>query len=573
VRLKALTNAFFLWSRDSETRGGVARRVAHSQRFRSVTMPAPGWLAATAPVTAEGPSSAVDATPGGVFLEGAPAQRRAMIGLALRDPSKLERYPGDFAFAAFAREGPATFVRSCGGLVPLYWWSGDDCVAVATRLEDLVRFGRVPARIDPLTCALWAGGCGTFPDDRAPVAGVSVLPRGCALIVAASGRCRVVRYWDPTPPRLAGPTKTSMDAHAARLRGILSTRLREDLSEQGGNLLTLSGGVDSTSLAALAVDRAGRDVWTWSLLPPPGPKLDGETRYIDPLLRDLGIERNWRFHHRPDERLALLEAAPPTAFPIAHPALCDLPRVCREAPVRVLFGGEFADEICGSGFTFPDWVAHTSISDLLRSAGRWPKGRRDPMRWLRLRYQFLRGQPPLPFPARLPAFAPGHLNAEYVEWRDRLERAVAHDRRPWRYLRLHMRLDAFVAMNWEATSALGVQRSFPFFNREALELVMACHPRELVGPGNKRLLRRALSGHVYERNLMRPDKGHWHADFSGSASFDLGDAMDKLAPMLDPEWLARHAHALSFDQAHGLVLMRTFARRLADLNHRSKVSE
>jgi hypothetical protein len=62
-------------------------------------------------------------------------------------------------------------------------------------------------------------------------------------------------------------------------------------------------------------------------------------------------------------------------------------------------------------------------------------------------------------------------------------------------------------MNWEGTTPLGVRRSSPFFTREALELAFSCHPRELLGPGTKRLLRDALRGDVPERNLSRADKG------------------------------------------------------------------
>jgi len=54
-----------------------------------------------------------------------------------------------------------------------------------------------------------------------------------------------------------------------------------------------------------------------------------------------------------------------------------------------------------------------------------------------------------------------------------------------------------------------VRRSFPFFNREVLELALECHPVELVGPGTKKPLRAALGGDVPARNLERPDKGGW----------------------------------------------------------------
>ena len=69
--------------------------------------------------------------------------------------------------------------------------------------------------------------------------------------------------------------------------------------------------------------------------------------------------------------------------------------------------------------------------------------------------------------------------------------------------------DAWVDMNWEGATPLGVRRCFPFFNREVLELAFRCHPSELLGPGPKRLLRDAVGGDVPSHNLLRPDKGGW----------------------------------------------------------------
>lgn len=571
MSLPSQANAFFLRSPDPGRRGRVLRAMRASGRFAETGEPGPDWLAGVDPLPG-GTALSPAIPPGGpVFVEGAErfdagdrsARHRTLAAQALSRPDRLARWPGDFGFAVFGDGGDAAFVRACGGLAPIYWWHDRHCLAVATRLEDLVRFAGTPAQIDPLTCAVWARGWGLFPDDRAPVAGVRVLPRGCVLrIPAAAGPPQVVRYWNPVPDALEPPGHDRFEAHAHELRELLCAYLDRHLDPEGGNLLTLSGGVDSTSLAALAVRRLARPVWTWSLLPPPGENLEREMDYIRPLQEELGIRRSWRFHHRPRARLALLESGPEVAFPIAHPALCDLPRVRSEAPVRVLFGGEFADEICGSGFTFHDWVAHTSPVSLLRSIGCWPRGRRDALRWLKIRYQHLRGQPPLPVPPALPAFAPAELQEEYEEWFARRLRSAAGDRRPLRHLRLNMRLDAFVAMNWEAAGALGIRRAFPFFHREVLELALRCHPRELVGPGYKRLLRRALRGIALERNLMRPDKGHWRADFGGRADLEGRTLPAALAPMVDGQWLRRHDGDLSYEQVHGLVLIARFARNL-----------
>jgi len=109
----------------------------------------------------------------------------------------------------------------------------------------------------------------------------------------------------------------------------------------------LSGGVDSCSLAALAAGTVGRPLWTWSLLPSQAESLRHEMSYIEPLAQRYGFGRRWTVTYHERLIFDLWRAAPKIVFHVLHPALCSLPGVMREAPVRVLLGGEFADEVCG----------------------------------------------------------------------------------------------------------------------------------------------------------------------------------------------------------------------------------
>jgi asparagine synthetase B (glutamine-hydrolysing) len=263
--------------------------------------------------------------------------------------------------------------------------------------------------LDPLVNAVWAASWGLFPDNRTFLAGVTILPRGhYACLDGGKGEPAVRPYWDPCPARVPYPTPAQAAEHAERLRTLLIAKLTRDLhpDPSGGNLLTLSGGVDSSSLGALAAGVVGRKVWTLTVLPSKenAARLEHELSFIAPLAEEFGLERRWEIHFHERQMLDLWRSASPIVFHVIHPALCSLPRVVREAPVRVLFGGEFADEVCGSKFTIPDWARHTSPFRLLL---------------------------------------------------DPIESAT---------------LDPFVPMNWEACSALGIRRSLPFFNREVFEL-------------------------------------------------------------------------------------------------------
>src|SRR5437016_14458782 len=165
-----------------------------------------------------------------------------------------------------------------------------------------------------------------------------------------------------------------------------------------------------------------------------------------------------------------------------------------------------------------------------------PTGPRDVLRWAERRLLSPVGRPLLPFPPDLPEFIQPEVREEYRTWLDERCRRATEDQEPRAHLALRAEADGFVAMNWEAASALGVRRSFPFFNREVLELAFECHPAELVGPGTKKLLRAALHADVPEKNLSRTDKGGWGV---GLPAGPLMSAIlpDTLAPIVDQAWM------------------------------------
>lgn len=112
-------------------------------------------------------------------------------------------------------------------------------------------------------------------------------------------------------------------------------------------------------------------------------------------------------------------------------------------------------------------------------------------------------------------------------------------------------MGGFVPMNWEACSALGIRRSFPFFTREVFELAFSCHPTELYYPGPKKLLRSALRGYVPERNLFRPDKGRrWENPRKTLRSWQepLPEKQlpEELGTVLDERWLSNPPEVVGY---------------------------
>lgn len=115
-------------------------------------------------------------------------------------------------------------------------------------------------RIDPLVNAIWATSWCIFPDGRTFLDGVTLLEQGCFARFEEDRPLQVGRYWHPRPQHVPWPTLARAREHTEPLRALLLAKLARDLDPTGGNLLTLSGGVDSSSLAALAAGTVGRPV-------------------------------------------------------------------------------------------------------------------------------------------------------------------------------------------------------------------------------------------------------------------------------------------------------------------------
>jgi len=415
VSLPPLANLFALRADDPSVHSAIEADLRTAGEFEEVWNPAPGWVAASKAFPGGLPDDPLVRAAGLAFAEGrdrvvdgydAAGRLRAGVGgtdtaerlrrvcdLVDSDPESLDRLPGDFTFLRFRHDGGVTAVRSCAGLAPVYLHSSAGVLAIGTRLGDFVRYLPGEPELDPLVNAAWITGYGLFPDDRTFLRGVGILPAGHAAVISARNGVRRLRYWDPRPDKLEPPTPERVGEHAEALREALIAKLTRDLDPDGRNLLTLSGGVDSSSLLCLACGVVGREVMTLSLVPPPGERLDRERSYIDPLLSQYGVRRSWFQEVRPGERLRLMPRGPVAGveglpngttgavFHIIHPALCLLPDICREAEVRVLFGGEFADEVAGSVLRIPDWALHTSLWALLAGLRRLPTGWKDVPRW------------------------------------------------------------------------------------------------------------------------------------------------------------------------------------------------
>lgn len=164
----------------------------------------------------------------------------------------VDRLNGDWTFALWdEHERRLVLARDATGLSSLYWYSQRGQLLFASSIPVLLASGAVPTRPDPR----WmAGLLATFVDTRHPTGtafqDVHALPAGHLLLVQG-GKEEIRRWWRPMaltplwhedPPQLQERfLKVYKDAVFAALA-----------PGQGKTVATLSGGLDSGSVVALA---------------------------------------------------------------------------------------------------------------------------------------------------------------------------------------------------------------------------------------------------------------------------------------------------------------------------------
>lgn len=563
---RPFANLFAVLSQDPQYLGDIERKMTGSGLFAEVWRPAKGWVAGCAPLPRSDPEPGFIRDAGFAFAEG---RDRIFTGNEERDrvtldrlratvdesPERLATFPGDFGFIRFRDDGGMA-VSPCVGVAQFYSARTSVGKAFGTRLGDFARFLGY-RELDPLPNAVWTTGHGFFPDRRTFLTGVTALPRGS---FATTDSTTPTTYWDARPTTVRLPSDDEAREHADRLKDLLIAALKRDLDPGGGNLLTLSGGVDSSALALLAAGELNYELWSLSIVPDREPARAREIAFIDAVEQEVGITKHWRVEPEADKHIEGILSFPPVLFPVPHPALCALPQIAEGNRVNVLLGGEFADDICGSFRTLPDWTRHVRARDLL-DPRRLPRGRADFPILLRQRVRAALRRPSLPVPKRLPPWIRPELASEYSAWQDREHKRAQSDSRPWRYFAESVASDGWMAMNWEALSTLGIRRSAPFYSREAVELTYECHPSELVGPGFKRLLRAALRGFPGQALISRADKGAWGPDRRPNQIW-MTTVPQSVERVVSPNWPPT-GRSIAATDARGLAELVQVAQNLA----------
>jgi asparagine synthase (glutamine-hydrolysing) len=288
----------------------------------------------------------------------------------------LDRLSGEFAFAvADSRRGGVLIVRDQTGVRPLQVHSGRAVVAFATTALSLCALEEVGHNLDRVRVGEWLAL--TVDTERTFVQGVLALPAGhCAWIDADGMRRR--RYWSVDPNRIV--ELHSPEAYATALRDAFDSAVERRLPGGEPVGVLLSGGLDSTSVAATAARLRPDVIRTYTAAPPPGwsgstPR--GQDADESELVRELS---GWHPNLRPafvsgdlgpllatfDHRFAA--GSPPPRNPANELWMAEVHRRAARDGVLTLLTGTRGNAFFSGDDPF--WLAALLSSGRLRALGR-----------------------------------------------------------------------------------------------------------------------------------------------------------------------------------------------------------
>lgn len=315
----------------------------------------------------------------------------------------VPRLRGIFAMGIWdPRSRSVHLVRDQMGIKPLYWTIvrggplGGETLLFASEVRSLLASGVVPRRLDPAGVASYlAQGFVVGPNTM--VEGVKLLPGASILTVApGSGESNTLslrRYWE-LPAGAAGTT-TEQDLH-----DVLANTVRMQLVSDAPLGIFLSGGIDSSAVAALASEAAPGAIHTFTI--------GFEDKDLDESRHAAAVAAAIRSRHtnvvlREEDFLAQLPGAMTAIDQPTFDAINTyfVSRAARNAGMTVALAGTGGDELFGGYRSFVElpkmmkgtsWLPGRLLDGVIRGAARmgggtfWDVLRRAPpqTRWGKL---------------------------------------------------------------------------------------------------------------------------------------------------------------------------------------------
>lgn len=277
--------------------------------------------------------------------EPAIARLRGMFAIALWDP----------------RDETLLLARDRLGIKPLYYAEVDGDLIFASEIRAMLASEKIARRLDPgaLERFLWHG---FVPGPGTLIRGVKLLPAGTCLRVPLAGRPAPPRaYWSMPKHQPIGEAE-AVEELSARLEEAVKLRLIADVPLG----IFLSGGVDSSAVAALAQRAADAPVTTFNISFEEA-RYD-ESRYAREVASRLGTDHReitlteGDFTSHLDEALGSIDQ--PTFDAINT---WFVSRAVKQAGLTVALAGTGGDELFGGYASFSDIPKARRIATALAS--------------------------------------------------------------------------------------------------------------------------------------------------------------------------------------------------------------
>ena len=461
----------------------------------------------------------------------------------------VERLNGMFAFALFDRRRGSVFLaRDRVGIKPLHYAIDGDRLVFASELKALLRDPALRKGIDPLALDDYLA-YEFVPSPDCIVRGIKKLEPGQTLTWSVAESTHMLRrYWSPQL-NLDGAEGRGIEEECEKLRSVLRESVRKELISDVPLGVFLSGGIDSSAVAAM-MTQLGGEVKSFSV--GFADRSFDESAHARVVARHLGTE-----HHELTLEPGMLLDLVPRLSDLLDEPLGDASIIptyllseFTRRHVKVALGGDGGDELFAG---YPTLQAHRlagyylKAPRILREGLVEPVVRRLPVSRSNLSFDF-----------RAKRFVSGaaYPTAErHQRWMGSFDRegrtsllagdvrenvADAPNADPLNQvllldMRLYLENDILVKLD-RASMMASLEGRVPLLNNDFVEY--ATHlplNMKLRGLRSKFLLKRALRGILPEAILNRPKKGFGIP----IAQWFRGPLKEQLLSVLSPDRIGR----------------------------------
>lgn len=280
-----------------------------------------------------------------------------LLGFIHEGDRILERLRGMFAFVIFDKQTNEVFAaRDPIGVKPFYYMEGDGMFVACSEVRPLLQYPGFRPTFDPAGVVEFLA-FGDNPGEGTLVDGVrKLLPGHCIHI-----RNRVLtvsEYWDALA---SSPEHRSVDGATKELLSMLDGAVGAALVSDVPVGLMLSGGIDSSAIAALAVRHLAPSTLTAYSVAFGRP--DDESYVAARLAGDLGIGHRVLQVSEEEIRGEFDDWLDDLDYPAGNPtwiALSFIARAARTDGIKVLLSGDGADELFGG---YNRWMKYLRFHD------------------------------------------------------------------------------------------------------------------------------------------------------------------------------------------------------------------